>query len=74
MKKLVPACALLMASLLLCSCQLADRVKKMDMETFHLWGGSKNVWEKTLIDSGKNIRVETWSTGSSRAFSAFTNL
>ena len=32
MKKLVPACALLMASLLLCSCQLADRVKKMDME------------------------------------------
>ena len=58
MKKLVPACALLMASLLLSSCQLPESgAKKM---------GSKNAIEKTLIDSGENIRVETWSTGSSK--------
>ena len=58
MKKLVPACALLMASLLLCSCQLPESgATKMD---------SKNAIEKTLIDSGENIRVETWSTGSSK--------
>ena len=58
MKKLVPACALLIASLFLSSCQLPESgAKKMD---------SKNALEKTLIDSGENIRVETWSTGSSK--------
>ena len=59
MKNSILACSLLIASLLLPSCcQLPELgAKKMS---------SNAVLEKTLIDSGTNVRVETWSANSSR--------
>ncbi|MEE3054173.1 MAG: aldose 1-epimerase family protein [Planctomycetota bacterium] len=67
MKNSIPACSLLIASLLLPSCrQLPESGAKKT--------SSNAVLVKTLIDSSANVRVETWSVGSSRKFSALTNL
>ena len=58
MKKSITACCLLTLSILLSACQLSEPgPKKMN---------SSAALQKTLIDSGDNIRVETWSTGSKK--------
>ena len=58
MKNSITACCLLTLSILLGACQLPEtEPKKMS---------SAAALQKTLIDSGDNVRVETWSTGSKK--------